>query len=80
MNTPQAIYEREIKSRRPEVPLPVKSGARVNSVHNELEGLIDFNDSDEDEYLDQHLKKEKENDTEITVRVQKKISSLNLKP
>jgi hypothetical protein len=54
--------------------------SRVVSLHNELEGLIDFNDSDEDEYLHQHLKKEKENDTEITVRVQKKISSFNFKP
>jgi hypothetical protein len=63
-----------------EVPIISKSNSRVISVYNELEGLIDFNDSDEDEYLDQHLKKEKENDTEITVRVQKKISSLNFKP
>jgi len=41
--------------------------------------LIDFNESDEDEYLDQHFKKEKDHDTEMGMRVEKKISQFNYK-
>ena len=44
-------------------------------VQNELGGLIDLNDSDEDEYLQQHLKKQKA--SEFNTRIDKKISLLS---